>query len=171
MHPPAYAGKRRYKKSTDSTMVFRRNLSIRVDHAAPQALRDRINDLRNAARQSRRQRKNDVQPSGLLCFSPFKMISDSPTRTRNPPNSFRSSSASTFWGQQRAAHGADAACKGCGPDCTPDDLLIFDMKDQRAGRTGKKVQQIHTLRRSLLHGQDSGHPDHQQASAADAEAR
>ena len=74
-------------------------------------------------------------------------------------------------GQQRAAHGADAACKGCGPDCTPDDLLIFDMKDQRAGRTGKKVQQIHTLRRSLLHGQDSGHPDHQQASAADAEAR
>ena len=37
-----------------------------------------------------------VRPySCCVFFSPFRKISDSPTRTRNPPNSFRSSSAFT----------------------------------------------------------------------------
>ena len=72
-------------------------------------------------------------------------------------------------GQQRAAHGAHGSGSRRRPDGRPDDLAVFDMKDQRTGGAGQEVQQIHTLRRSLLHGQDSGHPDHQQASAADAE--
>ena len=43
------------------------------------------------------------------------------------------------------------------------------MKDQRTGGAGQEVQQIHALRRFLIHGQYRGHPDHQQTSAADPE--
>ena len=35
---------------------------------------------------------------------------------------------------------------------------------------GQRFWQIDALRGFLLHGEDSGHPDHEQAPAADAEA-
>ena len=37
-------------------------------------------------------------------------------------------------------------------DSSPDDLLVFDMEDQRTGRARQKIQQIHALRRLLVHG-------------------
>ena len=44
------------------------------------------------------------------------------------------------------------------------------MEDQGTDGGGQEIEQIDALRGFLLHGEDSGHPDHEQAPAADAEA-
>ena len=66
-------------------------------------------------------------------------------------------------GKQRAGHGGGASGERGGDDGLPADLPVFGMEDQGTDGGGQEIEQIDALRGFLLHGEDSGHPDHEQA--------